>query len=116
MALGWDLYDYNHYQFECGLGYLNTNVLHTNHRKQMEYARSFWMWWVRQWDIRDRAFVHHMELDMDMASKLLNGVRYDMLELYKMDHNPAELKVFPSRVVENLIADEIRGRLKIVKR
>lgn len=112
-ALGWDNFDYQSYQFETGMRYLEHSIQLPERVKLIAETRSFWMWWTNQWAIRDRAFCLSMGLDMELAQQFLPGIQYDLRELYEMEHQPAELKVFINPSVKRLITAEANQKLKI---
>lgn len=112
-ALGWDNFEYQLYQFETGMRYLEHSIKVPDRIKLIAETQSFWMWWTNQWAIRDRNFCVTLGLDMDLAERLLSGIQYDLRELYESEHQPEELKVFPNGSMKRMITAEANQKLKI---
>lgn len=112
-ALGWDELDYQLYQFETAFEYLEQKIAIRERIQQIAETKSWWMWWTNQWQIIDRHFVDSLSMDMDMAQKIDRSMRYDLEYIYRDEHNPSFMRVYPSRVVRQLIENENAGKLKI---
>lgn len=94
--------------FDRGLDYLQQRIDDSHLRKQISYARSFWLWWERQWGLRDIDFLKQQGIYTGQQAPPAY-----LLARYRRKHAVSGIEVYPGRVVNRLIRDEISNRLTI---
>lgn len=109
-VIGWTDMDYNIHQYNEGMEWLRLKIAIQERIDRIAATRSFWMWWRKQWELRNREYINYLGLTEDM--KLRDDLQLEYKVLYLSEHDPEELKVYPSRVVRQLIEDEAAQRLK----
>lgn len=72
-------------------------------------SKSFWKWWVNQWNNRDDQFIHEY-------SCLLNiGTKDFTMDLYTMHHDVHSLKIIPNIIVVREVGRLIKIEEKKLK-
>lgn len=90
--LKWSDIDYNSYQYEQGVAYLN---LYLNDDQdsisRLETCRMFWIWWVKRWTDRDVEFLNFCEN--------ISPAKWE--ELYRSIHEPKLLsnRIYPNKII-----------------
>lgn len=67
----------------------------------------FWVWWVNQWEIRDREFIRVTGIDL-IAEPLEGKVWYVAFQEYLEVHDVSRLSIIPNRFVLQKLASELR--------
>lgn len=110
-VLGWGEFKYDSFVEHIGLEYLKHRVQVEDRVSMISRTRIWWIWWSNQWRIREKNYVQHLRLTEHQ--KYDRQLEEHYLDLYLLEHDPQEIKVFPPRVVQRLIESEAIGKLTI---
>lgn len=90
--LEWSDVDYNLFQYEQGMAYLNYYLAGDNDSiSRLETCRIFWAWWVKRWTDRDIEFINFCK---NISNKQWHS-------LYNDVHDPALLssRIYPNKTI-----------------
>ena len=107
-AIGWDADQYRLHQFETGMSYLE-HYLKGDHQgvQMLSRTKTFWVWWCRQWERRNRILLHKL----NKKHRFATTPKADFKKLYEQVHHHECLSVYPGRVVMEKSYAEMMGQL-----
>lgn len=103
--------EYNNLVMDVAYNYLDVNLGKDIFGKEVLLnSRSFWTWWKIQWDRRNRIFINETRL-MEVVAIIQPDARNLLRELYFETHSPAEINVYPSRLVMEMSYAQMIGNV-----
>lgn len=89
---------YNNLLIDTANEYLDRSMGLDAFGKQVLLSRGhFWQWWIRQWNRREKIFIH--TLSLRDHNKLSREERLLVLKAWYEEHSLDNLAVYPNRVV-----------------
>lgn len=94
--------EYRSQIFEAGLQYIDRFTLGEDYKQAARYSRSFWAWWKKRWDDRNRELLERInrKKPLEDASKHLVGFMYSSI------HDVEQLDIYVNAVLTRIIHNQ----------